>query len=182
MHRARWTTKAYMGSFSSESFINFHNAMTRRALHIGNLRLYYLKIGTEVAAVEYDYRIADCVQCYQIGWDERWAKYSLGNLMLVYVIEQSIKEGARRCDLLEGESGHKMHWATHIREDVRLRMFSPHWRGKVASFSTQGVVNLMCWVRQYVPKEIYRPVLQVIQAVKLKLTGSAYIAKLVPPK
>jgi CelD/BcsL family acetyltransferase involved in cellulose biosynthesis len=162
MHQARWTRKGYPGAFSNDRFIGFHRTVALRALQAGHLRLYFLQIGSEIAAVRYSYRIADCVQFYLPGFDDRWSDYSPGVLLNGYSIAQSILEGARKIDFLEGGEQYKEHWATDTRDNLRMRVFAPHWRGNLAYVYTQAATRAKDWGVRYLPLGIRRPIWQAV--------------------
>jgi CelD/BcsL family acetyltransferase involved in cellulose biosynthesis/LmbE family N-acetylglucosaminyl deacetylase len=166
MHQVRWTQKGYPGSFSNDHFVGFHRAMALRALQAGCLRLYFIRIGLEIAAVRYCYRIADSIQFYQTAFDNRWSEYSPGFLIGCYAIEQSILEGARKIDFLEGNEQHKEHWAKNIQDNLRLRVYAPHWRGKLANVHTQATTKALDWGTGYLPLRIRRPIWQAVLKVR----------------
>ena len=162
MHQARWRRRGYPGSFATERFIRFQRGVALSALRDGYLRLYSLQGGAQILAVGYAFRVGDCVQGYISSFDERRPKLSVGMISVAGAIEQAILEGARRFDLLEGEEPYKRHWATHVRENVRLRAFSPHWRGKLARVATETGTALFQSGVRYLPIGIRRPLRQAL--------------------
>jgi CelD/BcsL family acetyltransferase involved in cellulose biosynthesis len=60
-------------------------------------------------------------------------RFSPGILINGYAIEQSILEGARRFDFLEGEERYKQHWMTRSQENISIWIFRPTWRGRIAA-------------------------------------------------
>ncbi len=162
LHQSRWTQKGYPGAFSNERFVGFHRVMAKRALRTNHLRFYYLQIGSDIAATKYCYRVAESVQFYQKAFDDRWQELSLGFVMDGYAIQQSIIEGARQVDFLEGTEPHKEAWSTGVRDNVCLHAYSPHWRGKVSHWRARATARLVEWSMQNVPLEIRRPIRQAV--------------------
>jgi CelD/BcsL family acetyltransferase involved in cellulose biosynthesis len=168
LHQNRWLQKGYSGAFASKRTINFHYAVARKALESNHLRLYYLQINNEIIAVIYCYRVEDCVQYYLGGFDERWAKYSPGNIINMFALEQSILTGARRFDFLEGEENYKQHWMTHNYENFIVMAFRPNLRGRMYKFQLELKNALVYLGIHLVPQKIRRPIWQLYMKRKLK--------------
>jgi CelD/BcsL family acetyltransferase involved in cellulose biosynthesis len=152
LHQARWTHRGRAGSFADPLFTAFHRAAAHMGLAHDMLRLYYLEIENTIAAVYYCYRTGSHIFYYGTGFDERWARYSVGILLLAYVLEQSIQEGVREFDFLQGEEDYKSHWATGIREECRIRIAGPHLRGQLAWARQQSTENLLGFAKKYVDR------------------------------
>ncbi len=153
LHQARWTARGEPGSFARPGFKAFHTAAARAGLANGSLRMYYLRFANEIAAVLYCYRAGSRVCYYTSGFDERWTKYSVGAVLLAYVLEQSIAEGAREFDFLQGVEDYKRHWATGARENCRVLIGAPHLRGKLAWTREQSTSALRAWAKHILPRE-----------------------------
>jgi CelD/BcsL family acetyltransferase involved in cellulose biosynthesis len=85
---------------------------------------------------------------YNAGFDERWAKYSVGVLLLAHTIEQAILANAREADFLQGEEGYKSHWANAVRDNWCVRAASVSWRARLK------------WLRAYRLRELRKVVKQ----------------------
>lgn len=171
MHQARWRRRGYVGAFATQRFVEFHRDVALSALQDGSLRLYSLRNEEQILAVRYAFRIGDCVQGYISGFDERLSALSVGMVSLAGAIEQSILEGARRFDLLEGDESYKSHWAPHTRDNVRLRAFSPRWRGQLARVTTEAGTAIFRLGLHYTPAEIRRPLREVLDRLKVARQG-----------
>ena len=67
---------------------------------------------------------------------------------LAYAIEQSIAEGAAEFDFVQGEETYKTHWATHTRDNWRVRAASPHLRGRLSWWRIQATESVTRLVAQ----------------------------------
>lgn len=157
LHQARWVKKGYLGAFASQRTTRFHQAVSMDAFQSGCLRMFYSRIDGEVAAVYYCFRVANTVQYYIGGFDDRFAKYSLGMLITGYSIEQSISEMAELFDFLEGDEGYKSHWASGVRENMRLLVFASNLRGRLAYHSMKITENAEAIGVRFIPAGIRRP-------------------------
>lgn len=170
LHQARWTAKGYTGAFATPSFIQFHQKFAVRALQAGALRFHFATTDSDVVTAIYCFRTGGKVEAYMIAFDERWAKYSPSLLVASYAIEQSILEGAAVFDFLQGEEPYKEPWITGVRDNLRLRAFSPGWRGRAARARVQGVETLQAMGVRYLPTGVRRPIWQTIQRLKVART------------
>lgn len=169
LHQARWLQQGFLGSFSNQEFIDFHCTMAQKALRSNMLRLYYLQVNDEIIAVYYCYRIADSVQFYLGGFDERYSKYSPGILINAFAIEQSILEGAKHFDFLEGEERYKQHWMTHSRENLVLRAFRRNGRGRLAEMNL-GLRRLLVYTaRRFLPEKTRLAIRRVLQRLHISI-------------
>ncbi len=163
LHQARWTARGESGSFARPGFRAFHNAAAHAGLANGSLRMYYLQLGTHIAAVFYCYRAGSRVCYYMSGFDERWNKYSPGTLLLAHVLEESIAEGAREFDFLQGVENYKEHWATHARENYRVLVAAPHLRGHLAWARQHSDDTLRRVAKRFIPPRTARTVRHLLQ-------------------
>jgi CelD/BcsL family acetyltransferase involved in cellulose biosynthesis len=116
MHQARREDS----TLGCPGFANFHRCMAARALECNWLRFYQLLVQDRPISALYCFRFQDTVYAYQIGFDVEWARYSPGRLVSAYAIEDSIREGARRFEWLQGDHAYKFEWTEQARQDHHL--------------------------------------------------------------
>jgi CelD/BcsL family acetyltransferase involved in cellulose biosynthesis len=114
LHQARWVRRGKSGAFANPGFISFHRSVAHQGLLRGQLRMYYLKHEGSYVAIYYCFRVGQRVMYYNAGFDERWGKYSVGTQLLAYAIEQSIAEGAREFDFLQGDESYNIGQHTYV--------------------------------------------------------------------
>jgi CelD/BcsL family acetyltransferase involved in cellulose biosynthesis len=151
-HQARWTARGYRGTFPTATVIAFHRAIAREALARGCLRLYFLQIGDALVATTYCIRAGSRVLMYRTSFDESWAKYSVGTLLITYALQQSMAEAAKEFDFGNSQDAYKAHWATEVRESWRARAASPHLRGQLAWMRMQTADHLIAWAVKHIPR------------------------------
>lgn len=169
LHQDRWLQQGFPGSFSNQDFIDFHCSIAQKALQSDMLRLYYLQVNADIIAVYYCYRIADSVQFYLGGFDERFSKYSPGILINAFAIEQSILEGAKYFDFLEGEERYKQHWMTHSRDNIALWVFRRNWRGQFARMNLGARILLIRTARRFLSERVRLSIRRVLQRMHISI-------------
>ncbi len=168
LHQQRWLRKGYPGAFAGRRSTGFHYAVAQKALQSGNLRLYYLKTGNDIIAVNYCYRLADRTQYYLGGFDERWSRYSPGNIIMLFALEQAILSGARRFDFLQGEEDYKQHWRTQDQRDCAVVAFRPTFRAYLYRSGVWVQEVILYLGTRLVPQKIRRPVWQFYMKQQVK--------------
>ena len=83
-----------------------------------------LEVDERPAAVWYGWHVGDRYSYYLAGFDEAYARYSIGMLLLAHTIRHAIEEGAAVYELLLGTEEFKLRFATGERQ-VRTVIVSP---------------------------------------------------------
>ena len=109
----------------------FQDDATRRALDRGWLRMYVLRLNDEIAAVMYGFFYNRQFYFYQHGFDDRYARHSIGLVLMALTLRAAIDEGAQAFDLLWGTEGYKSLWAREARTLRRIQLFPPHAAGRI---------------------------------------------------
>lgn len=158
LHQARWTRLGQSGSFASPRFDAFHRSASLEMLRRGWLRLYYLEAEGNVVAALYCFRAGRSVCYYAGGFDEAWKKHSVGVQTLAHAIEQSILEGAAAFDFLQGDEDYKSHWCTGWRDNWRVTVAAPHFRGRISGLAAAAGDRAVSLWRKHLPLETRRKI------------------------
>ena len=128
-HLRRWERRGGSDAFHEPALIAFHEDFSRLALARGWLRLYTLRCGDRPVASWYCLRYRDAMLFYQSGFDEEYAKHSVGLVAMGLAIKAAIEEEAAEYDLLHGSEQYKFHWTSQSRQIGRLELYPPHLLG-----------------------------------------------------
>lgn len=140
LHQKRWRSKGLAGAFADERFRKFHLDIARSFSHKGWLGLFVLKLSGKPAAVAYGFKYRSKYFDYLTGFDPKFSKYSIVEVLRAHMINRFIQEGLVAFDFLRGAEAYKDRWRTTsrsnfqavlIRRDrfakVRHRMYSEYW-------------------------------------------------------
>jgi CelD/BcsL family acetyltransferase involved in cellulose biosynthesis len=141
LHRQRWSERGGSDGLAGPGIQPFHEEWTRLALAQGWLRLFVLWLGGAPAAAFYGFRYGRVFSFYQSGFDERFAKHSVGLVSMGLAIRSAIEEGASEFDLLHGEEEYKSHWAKESRCLGRIVSFP---KGPLGRLSWAGDAGFDC--------------------------------------
>jgi CelD/BcsL family acetyltransferase involved in cellulose biosynthesis len=76
----------------------------------GAVRLFALKIGTEVVAMRLGFLVGDCLYLYYSGYDPLWARYSVMTTTVAEAIKYAIARGIKTVNFSPGKENSKMRW------------------------------------------------------------------------
>ena len=130
-HERRWDTHGGSTAFSTIALRAFHADAARRMLERGWLRLYSLCLDGSPVATMYGFFYNRRFYFYQHGFDDAYAKFSVGLVTMGLAIRAAIAEGAIEFDMLYGRESYKRLWATALRPLTRLHVFRPGIAGAI---------------------------------------------------
>jgi CelD/BcsL family acetyltransferase involved in cellulose biosynthesis len=94
------------GSFGIEQ-LAFHRRLGKLAEPGRGPAAVVARRGEEIAGVLYGFWWRDTFAAYQSGWDRRYARHGLGNLLVLHALEFAAGEGASTFDFLRGTEPYK---------------------------------------------------------------------------
>jgi CelD/BcsL family acetyltransferase involved in cellulose biosynthesis len=109
LHTDRWRSRGG-GVLSDPRVLAFHGAAASSLFEAQVLRLLALRLRGRTAAVVYALALPDRLLCYLQGYDQEFAFFSPGTLLLGAVIEQAMREGRWEIDFLRGAEPYKYAW------------------------------------------------------------------------
>jgi CelD/BcsL family acetyltransferase involved in cellulose biosynthesis len=135
LHQERWHALGFPGAFSSTRYCRFFEEMSERAFRNGWLWLKKAKDEEGCAAIrwtlKYNNRFYDCTTGFDVNSPS--AKYSPGLGLLAVLIDDAIRMGASRVELLRGTERYKFDFTRASRYNWRIRL--PLYRKKPAYYA-----------------------------------------------
>jgi CelD/BcsL family acetyltransferase involved in cellulose biosynthesis len=89
---------------------DFLREVCQRFADAGALRLFQLKIGSEVVAMWVGLASGDCIFFYSSGFDPAWSRYSVMTTTLAEAIKYAIGQGFKSVHLSAGKDVAKTRW------------------------------------------------------------------------
>ena len=120
LHQKRWETKGQRGVFSDKKIREFHLDIARTFSERGWLSLFSLMADSKAIASFYGFRYNSKVYAYLYGMDPAYQRFSVGNLLLLRIMEKSIKEGLTEFDFLRGKEEYKYRWNSLTRKNFKV--------------------------------------------------------------
>jgi CelD/BcsL family acetyltransferase involved in cellulose biosynthesis len=124
LHEKRWALEGLPGSFKSkeDAFRSFHMDVAKCFADQGWLGLYFLIVDDEPAAVQYTFEYDRRMYYYLGGFDPQYFSYSIGNLIIMSLLERCIKKGFKEYDMLRGDELYKTNWTHTYRRNFEIRL------------------------------------------------------------
>jgi hypothetical protein len=122
LHQKRWSLRNMPGAFHSQEIRNFYIDVARLFANNGWLALYFLMADDKPIATQYCFEFGQKMYYALGGFDPDFADYSVGNLILIKIIEKCIEKGIREYDLLKGGEQYKFRYTTDYRKNLNIRL------------------------------------------------------------
>ena len=122
LHASRWSLLGETGVLAGEMVKAFHRHSAPELLARGLLRLYRLRVGQHVVAVVYTLFERTTVFCYLQAYDPEFGHLSPGTHLMFSVMEDAIRSGMSKFDLLRGQEAYKRHWRAEIEATHRIHL------------------------------------------------------------
>jgi CelD/BcsL family acetyltransferase involved in cellulose biosynthesis len=131
LHDKRWNSKEGRSSFFYKPNRDFHLELATTLNENNWLSLYFLTVDDEPIAAIYSFDYGLKKYGYNTGFDPKFAKYGIGNMLKNFAITESIKKGLTEYDLLRGYEPYKKHWVTGVRKNFVALLPNNSWRGSL---------------------------------------------------
>jgi CelD/BcsL family acetyltransferase involved in cellulose biosynthesis len=109
----------------------FYTQLARAACQLGTLRVGMLRIGDQPAAMQLAIEQDGCLWLFKMGFDETFARFSPGTLLMVESLRSARQRGCDRYELTGKSEAWNQIWAPRLHEAVSLSLCAPTVRGWV---------------------------------------------------
>jgi hypothetical protein len=109
----------------------FYTRLAEAACQLGTLRIGMLRIGEQPAAMQLAIEEDGCLWLFKMGFDETFARFSPGTLLMVESFRRARQRGCNRYELTGKSEAWNQIWAPQLHEAVSLSLCAPTVRGWV---------------------------------------------------
>lgn len=120
LHQTRRETMGDGGCLSLPGFDAFLHDTAAELLEAGRLRLQWVEVGGQPAAVEFDLLGDETLYYYQTGMNPEMAEISPGWLLQVASLKRAIDDGLTYFDFLRGDEAYKASWGAQPRQLAQI--------------------------------------------------------------
>jgi CelD/BcsL family acetyltransferase involved in cellulose biosynthesis len=114
--QAQGRTRRGGGAFNLHQ-LAFYSRLAERARPGRGPAAVVARRGGSILGFLYGFWWRDTFAAYQSGWDRRYARHSLGNVLILHALEFAAAGGARSFDFLRGAEPYKYRFGAHDRWD-----------------------------------------------------------------
>ena len=139
--------------FTSPIFRNFLHEVCQRFADQGGLRLFQLKIGSQVIAAWVGFVSGDSIYFYNSGFDPAWARYSVMTTALAEAIKYAIGQGFKTINLSANKEVSKTRWGPRQVDYRSAYQQGSRMRSRIALqtyVKARSSDGLLAWVLQRV--------------------------------
>ena len=122
LQQMAWQSRGLNGSFTDAAMSDFNIDIARLFSERGWLNLSFITVDGVVASAVYGYEYADTFYYGPTGFHPDYARYSLGHLHILSLIEEAIKAGHKEFDFLIGAEEYKYRWQAIDRGNLQIIM------------------------------------------------------------
>jgi CelD/BcsL family acetyltransferase involved in cellulose biosynthesis len=120
---ASWKGEAGSAILNRPKREAFMRALARRGQEAGMLRLAFLHIGGEVAAMQYAFECGGGYWLFKIGYDDRFAKVSPGILLMSHTIAACAERGLKTYQFMGTNADWIQNWSNARSDRVRIKYY-----------------------------------------------------------
>lgn len=120
LHKKRWGKHLDKSTFYSNKRMEFHSRLAPVLYESSFLRLFYLRVGSDVIACLYCFDYRNRIYYYQSGFDPEWALKSAGIVLIGKSIDKCIHEQKVEFDFLRGKEEYKLRWTSETRHTYSI--------------------------------------------------------------
>jgi CelD/BcsL family acetyltransferase involved in cellulose biosynthesis len=123
LNEKRWESEGLPGSFKSKepSFRHFHMDVAELFADKGWLGLYFLTADDEPVSAQYTFEYGQKMFYYLAGFDPQYSNYSVGNLIIRFLLERCIQKGFKEYDMMRGDEPYKLLWTRTVRRNFEIK-------------------------------------------------------------
>ncbi|MDP9034184.1 MAG: GNAT family N-acetyltransferase [Myxococcota bacterium] len=122
LHARRWQTRGTAGVLADGRLRELHGEVAAAFQRLGMLRLYVLRIGSQVGAVIYGFRWRERLYFYLQGIEPELARASPGTLLVAAALRDALDEDVSVVDFLRGAESYKYTWGAVDQSNDSLRI------------------------------------------------------------
>jgi CelD/BcsL family acetyltransferase involved in cellulose biosynthesis len=126
LHKKRRNHQLQLGQFRSKDRKQLFRDLSYDLFKRGWLKVVFLLVDDQRVACLYNFEFKNRAYFYQSGLDPnpKFARYSLGYIILSFTIKEALKDGIKEYDFLSGNEDYKKEWARMYRSLYRIRITS----------------------------------------------------------
>lgn len=141
LHCKRWGNTNTPSRFECENERNYTLQVAKNLYHSNLLHLTYLTYNKKVVSVHFGMTDGKKVYFYTPAFDINFKKYSVGSILMYYLIRISCQEGYGEFDFMRGNENYKRLWGTSERFNVRYIAFNNNIRSLLFKFIRNTYYN-----------------------------------------
>ena len=138
MHNQKWRSEGKPGAFADENFRDFHRDVAECMAQKDWLAIYFLTLDGEPIASQYNFEYSGKMYYYLAGFLPEYADFSVGNLLIMFLLKRCIERGFTEYDMTRGDERYKMQWTSRTRKNYEVRLVRKKLTSELYNWITWG--------------------------------------------
>jgi CelD/BcsL family acetyltransferase involved in cellulose biosynthesis len=147
----RWTGRGEAGAFANERRRDFYFNMAAAFLHRGWLEFWLLELDGEIVGAQFCFRYSNTVSLLQEGFHPRYTAEKIGYALRAHVLEEMIRNGAKRYDFLGGADSYKAKFGARQENYLNMVFAGPSTVGRAYVALQQHKRKIKNWLKSRLP-------------------------------
>ena len=146
------STVIHPNRFANQVCRNFLYEVCERLAGRGVVRLFQLKVGSEVVAMRIGFVVGESLYLYYSGFDPAWSRYSVMTTTLAEAIKYAIAQGLKTVNLSPAKDISKIRWSPRRVDYQSAYEHSGRLRSRLARrayLTARSGGGLQSWVLQH---------------------------------
>jgi len=139
LHQKRWKLEHVPGVFNTQEVRDFYIDVAKFFADNGWLALCFLTANDEPIAAQYCFEFKQKMYYALSGFNPDYSRYSVGNLILMRVIEKCIERKIEEYDLLKGGEHYKFDWTAKYRRNLGIRFVNNKFTSNLLNWGIRTV-------------------------------------------
>lgn len=136
-----WKGRGGTAAVQDRRAAELHHDFARSMAGIATFQAYELVLDDRVIAMSLNIRLGSVMYHWRTSYDEKFAKYSPGNLLFRRLLLDCVDAGVAEIDFLSPSTPNKRTWATGEREHAAYYIFRPSVIGHLARLWKFNVIS-----------------------------------------
>jgi CelD/BcsL family acetyltransferase involved in cellulose biosynthesis len=142
LHQKRWVSKGQSGNFRNKEQRGIFSYTAKLLEEKNWFALYFLTADNKPIAAKYCLKYKQKLYDNLSGWDPEYSAYSVGNLLLLKILEKCIAEGIREYDFMQGAESYKFRWTNRYRRTLNLIFVNSKLNSQLIRFGRSATKRL----------------------------------------
>ncbi|MBK5133748.1 GNAT family N-acetyltransferase [Candidatus Bathyarchaeota archaeon] len=138
LHQKRWIRKGESGVFEKQKAREITMQTTKFFAERNWLRLHFLTVNNRPVAASLDLEYGGKMYGHLAGFDPDYSKYSVGNILLLKILNQCVKKELSEYDFMQGDESYKFDWTQKYRQNMNVKFFNRKFSSMMISLGLMG--------------------------------------------
>jgi CelD/BcsL family acetyltransferase involved in cellulose biosynthesis len=130
LHQKRWQGENIVSKFTTAEAREFYTDVSKAFSEKNWLSFSSLDVDGKTASILWGFTYLNTWWDMTPAFDPDYAQYSVGNLHMMKIIEESIQNGLEKIDFLKGQASYKFHWTSSERDNYRITIARKGFGGR----------------------------------------------------